>query len=718
MLVSNLPDIDALIIEEAIRSFLNDRFSRVAEDQSSDTTTEEIAETEEMNSANGAPVEPSQGIKGLLYFIAEEDSKRKAYEHRGISCEECGESPIRGVRYHCLNCPDFDLCATCEIVTAHQKTHVMAKIKIPLPVLSQPCEQHPVWYPGDPRNLHFPLDAGAKKRLASLYEFEEPTIDAFYDQFTCIANVPWSDDPMKTNAAIDRRAFNKALMPERWHERHRPNAIYDRMFAFYDTNGDGLIGFEEFLSGIAYLRGPKRLASLRRALEGLDIDGDGFVDRSDFLRLFRAKYLLQQQLISDMVDSSEQEQTVVAMETLRSSQPISSAFNQEEIPQGESRPQRGKQRSPYGDMLPLRGAQTILEDHEPWLRDERPGLGHGAGSIPDGRERLRRHLSRFDELLYESPEAMLSSPAQHAPSQDGAAEPIAPPDEQYNYIVAQPEASGSGTAREALLQAVEGGLNHMLDRMFEAKERMHQETISSREERNKWRAEIDEMVREQRAFEEDLRSAANVDPLLAVALESHNAVNIQRKVGQAPAPTFRAQLVPTDAHSLAEREAMIAEQPLEELLQAAGYKAVDKAGEERPESKHTLAGELGEPFQPEEQAGLALLTSDSSRESADPTMPQNKPSTLPAARSEGSATDFPAREEFDGACSPSSSSPKNPPSKRRLEQLAAMDEIDQEIEDRGGPSRLTLDEIEGIVNTDTTKQMRGLVVSWLEWASF
>ncbi|KAK1808000.1 hypothetical protein LTR12_017646 [Friedmanniomyces endolithicus] len=686
ILVSNLPDIESWIVEEAYRVYLDERFSRTVEDQASNATTEDIAETEELDAANEAPVEPSQGIKGLLYYIAEEEN--------------------------------FDVCATCEVTTVHQKTHVLAKIKIPLPVLSQIREQYPIWYPGDPQRLHSPLNGSARKILASQYDFEEPTIDALYDQFTCIANVPWSTDPLKIDAAIDRRAFNQALAPARWEGRHNQNAVYDRMFAFYDTNEDGLVGFGEFLSGLSYLRGPKRFASMRRALEGLDMDGDGFVDRSDFLRLFRAKYILQQQLVSDMVDSHEQEQTMAAMDTLRSSQPISSIFNQEEIPQGGSRPQRGKERSRFNDMQPLPWTKTILEDHDPWPRDESPAPNHRAGSVPDERERLRHHVSRFEELLYGAAEDVLPITTQHGSTESGAVRPIVPNDVDSTHSAVQPEMPETDAIRDALAQAMEEGLNHMLNPMFEAKERTHQEAIDSREERAQWRTDIDEMLRDKRAFEEHLRSAAGVDPLLAVAFESHTILGLQRKNDRAPKPAFQAQLVPTDTRSLAEREAMIAEQPLETLLQAAGYKAVDEPGEGG--RNDALAGELDGSAKTAEDANSAGLASDPNRDDSDPTMPQNRPSTLLLAGQprEGSTVDSPAPEESGRAGSTPPRSPKKAPSTRRLEEFATLDEIDREIEERGGPGRLSLDEIEGIVSADSTRQIRGLVTSWLEWAGF
>ena len=83
--------------EAAVSAFLDSpnwsAFAGVSPADSADP-----AETEDMELSNERR-EPSQGLRGLLYYIAEDDAKRKAYEHRGISCEECREQPIRGVRW-------------------------------------------------------------------------------------------------------------------------------------------------------------------------------------------------------------------------------------------------------------------------------------------------------------------------------------------------------------------------------------------------------------------------------------------------------------------------------------------------------------------------------------------------------------------------------------------------------------------------------------------
>lgn len=96
-----------------------------------------------------AYAEESQNLLSLLYSIAEDQARKEGFVHRSITCNHCGTSPIRGYRYKCSNCVDFDLCESCEALDLHFKTHVSLKIKIPIPPLANPRSALlTMFYPG------------------------------------------------------------------------------------------------------------------------------------------------------------------------------------------------------------------------------------------------------------------------------------------------------------------------------------------------------------------------------------------------------------------------------------------------------------------------------------------------------------------------------------------------------------------------------------------
>jgi len=50
--------------------------------------------------------------------------------HIGVTCDGC-EGEVRGIRYKCMNCPDYDLCRGCKTTGMHSE-HDMAVIEHPL----------------------------------------------------------------------------------------------------------------------------------------------------------------------------------------------------------------------------------------------------------------------------------------------------------------------------------------------------------------------------------------------------------------------------------------------------------------------------------------------------------------------------------------------------------------------------------------------------------
>merc|ERR1712169_112217 len=64
-------------------------------------------------------------------------------------CDNCS-TLIRGIRYKCVYCPDYDLCEGCEAVNCnvqfHPDSHVFAKLYNPSQSLPKPRKRHPARY--------------------------------------------------------------------------------------------------------------------------------------------------------------------------------------------------------------------------------------------------------------------------------------------------------------------------------------------------------------------------------------------------------------------------------------------------------------------------------------------------------------------------------------------------------------------------------------------
>lgn len=306
-----------------------------------------------------------QNIVNLLFRLSEDNARRNGCVHRGCQCNACGMVPIRGVRYRCANCADFDLCETCESQGVHIKTHIFYKIRVPAPPFG-PRYMQPVWYTGDPDTCRRTLPRALMAKLALDTGFERPELEAFWEQWTFMANTEWREDPDELCIAMDRKTFERCLIPSGGSRHAAPNLIHDRMFAFYDSNGDDLIGFSEFLHGLSYR---KRKDKLQTVFDGYDIDADGYVDRRDFLRMFRAYYVLYRQMHRDVLDGLEDQllASTEAQQLVNSRQPLSSLFGREgRLPAADPALRfQGKTYHGNGDV-------EVADDHRPATADNRP----------------------------------------------------------------------------------------------------------------------------------------------------------------------------------------------------------------------------------------------------------------------------------------------------------------------------------------------------------
>ncbi|KAL9018726.1 MAG: hypothetical protein Q9185_003956 [Variospora sp. 1 TL-2023] len=333
--------------------------------QDDETIANTADESRSESAEGGEENRPSQdqNLMNLLYRIAEDQARKEGYVHRGVICNSCNAMPIHGIRYRCTNCNDYDLCEQCEALQFHDKTHLFYKIRVPAPFLGNPRQPQPVWYPGKPGKAAQGLTTELKMAFATSTGIQDRQVDAYWEQFSCLAASRYRDDPHGFKVAISRSSFDQCFVPNVTPRPPPANLVYDRMFAFYDTNGDGLIGFEEFLSGIACIaQGGKQLRA--RIFRAYDVDNDGFVDRKDFLRMFKAYYALtkelKKQIVSGMDDEFFDEEDV--QQLIVGSQPISSIFSGP-IPSGEltQSPFAGKTMNSRGDLLIYDG-QGIMRD--------------------------------------------------------------------------------------------------------------------------------------------------------------------------------------------------------------------------------------------------------------------------------------------------------------------------------------------------------------------
>ncbi|XP_063447938.1 uncharacterized protein LOC134727487 [Mytilus trossulus] len=71
-------------------------------------------------------VKKSNGQYELLVY----DNAQIGVTHSHVQCDGCSEYPLRGIRWKCVNCPDFDLCSSCYMNDEHDiNGHIFKRIQ-------------------------------------------------------------------------------------------------------------------------------------------------------------------------------------------------------------------------------------------------------------------------------------------------------------------------------------------------------------------------------------------------------------------------------------------------------------------------------------------------------------------------------------------------------------------------------------------------------------
>lgn len=338
--------------------------------QARDVTMDDAATDVGFDPARQA--EDGDHLRQLGFAIAEDRAQKEGIVHRGVACDSCGTRPIRGIRFRCANCPDFDLCMDCESREkhGHPRTHVFFKIRVPAPwAAKQPL---PIWYPGTLWRLNPDLEMKTKGQLMKESEFSLEQIDGYYTQFSCLANAKYPADPLHLGMAIDEAGFYQCFLPAlgRW-RLTKPNLIFERLFKFYDQNDDGLISFDEFIAGNRLVHSMNKEARSKRIFQGLDLNDDGYISRDDFQRVFLDYFEINKDIVVSNYlaeargeNDAEIRNEVAQNDFINGGKSLSSYFllgNEQFADEFMPNPRRseGKQ-SDFGDVMP--GYSTVMSD--------------------------------------------------------------------------------------------------------------------------------------------------------------------------------------------------------------------------------------------------------------------------------------------------------------------------------------------------------------------
>ena len=58
-------------------------------------------------------------------------SSRVGVTHDSISCDECKQTALKGIRWKCFSCVNYDLCHNCYMAGKHNMNHQFMRIDTP-----------------------------------------------------------------------------------------------------------------------------------------------------------------------------------------------------------------------------------------------------------------------------------------------------------------------------------------------------------------------------------------------------------------------------------------------------------------------------------------------------------------------------------------------------------------------------------------------------------
>eukprot|EP00835_Amoeboradix_gromovi_P001188 NODE_49_length_27162_cov_0.380039.p8 type:complete len:349 gc:universal NODE_49_length_27162_cov_0.380039:21980-23026(+) len=242
-----------------------------------------------------------------FHLVAKEQAEKDSIIHRGITCNNCGASPVKGIRYKCMNCEDYDICSNCLLMDTHNPNHIFGRITIPIPPLINPRTSlmRPFYQGGNNKVLEQDL-----VELSYSTEFSYLEVKSLSKQFMSLA----------VDNFITEEIFMSSVGPFGLEK----NLLVSRLFESWDNDKDEKLNFNEFVQGLSILVRGNLIQKSRMCFDAFDVDEDGFISKQDMSSMVRSYVKLSQTMVRDVLHGMHSE---LDDNELGTDKPISSLFN-------------------------------------------------------------------------------------------------------------------------------------------------------------------------------------------------------------------------------------------------------------------------------------------------------------------------------------------------------------------------------------------------------
>ena len=270
-----------------------------------------------------------------FHLVAKDQAERDSIIHRGITCNSCSSSPVKGIRFKCLNCEDYDICSQCLVHDTHDSNHIFGRIVVPIPPLINP--RHILMKPFYLGKNSIIIEEDVI-HLTYCTHFSYLEVEGLGKQFISIANDNY----------ITQELFMRSVGPFGWEK----NLLVERLFCAWDSDKDDKLNFIEFVQGLSILCRGTLLEKSKLCFDAYDINQSGYITKQDMGFMINSYIRLSQTMVRDVLHGIHNGETENS--DFGTDKPISSFFN-------ASIPKSTSPISPPIDLISQSATDEIVE---------------------------------------------------------------------------------------------------------------------------------------------------------------------------------------------------------------------------------------------------------------------------------------------------------------------------------------------------------------------